>query len=170
MTVAIVLIPLALMAVVIVNPFRTGESVSTVPTIATSSTRPKVPATAQATTAPTQGTDTPGALAERTTTSNTPAATPTDTSPTPAPGTTGTPSVTPSAPIVPVTAAPPPTSTVAPKQTPTPTPPAWASTVVFKNCDEARAAGKAPLHRGDPGYSPELDHNGDGVACERGNS
>jgi hypothetical protein len=41
---------------------------------------------------------------------------------------------------------------------------------VFRSCAEARAAGKAPLHRGDPGYSAALDRNGDGVACDRGNS
>jgi hypothetical protein len=41
---------------------------------------------------------------------------------------------------------------------------------VYKDCAEVRAAGKAPLYRGDPGYTPELDRNGDGVACERGNS
>ncbi|MEU8794622.1 excalibur calcium-binding domain-containing protein [Streptomyces sp. NPDC048643] len=32
--------------------------------------------------------------------------------------------------------------------------------------DAARAAGAAPLHRGDPGYRSELDRDGDGVACE----
>ncbi len=36
----------------------------------------------------------------------------------------------------------------------------------FGNCDEARAAGAAPVHRGDPGYSTSLDGDGDGVACE----
>lgn len=50
-------------------------------------------------------------------------------------------------------------------------PPPTPSVVVYKNCAEVRAAGKAPLHRGDPGYSEALDHNGDGVACgDRGNS
>ncbi|WP_345694704.1 excalibur calcium-binding domain-containing protein [Kitasatospora terrestris] len=38
--------------------------------------------------------------------------------------------------------------------------------VYYKNCAEARAAGVAPLHRGDPGYAPHLDRDGDGVACE----
>ncbi|WP_241994861.1 excalibur calcium-binding domain-containing protein [Kribbella sp. VKM Ac-2568] len=42
--------------------------------------------------------------------------------------------------------------------------------VTYASCAEVRAAGKAPLHRGDPGYSRELDRNGDGVACDRGNS
>jgi hypothetical protein len=29
-----------------------------------------------------------------------------------------------------------------------------------------RAAGAAPLYRGQPGYSSKLDRDGDGVACE----
>ena len=36
----------------------------------------------------------------------------------------------------------------------------------YRNCDDARAMGAAPLHRGAPGYRPELDADGDGVACE----
>ena len=38
--------------------------------------------------------------------------------------------------------------------------------VYYANCTEAEAAGAAPLHRGHPGYRPELDGDGDGVACE----
>lgn len=38
--------------------------------------------------------------------------------------------------------------------------------VSYRSCAEARAAGAAPLHRGDPGYSSRLDRDGDGVACE----
>jgi len=38
--------------------------------------------------------------------------------------------------------------------------------VYYPNCAAARAAGKAPLHRGDPGYRPGLDANGDAVACQ----
>ncbi|WP_224766550.1 excalibur calcium-binding domain-containing protein [Nocardioides campestrisoli] len=34
------------------------------------------------------------------------------------------------------------------------------------NCDAARAAGLAPVRRGDPGYGPHLDRDGDGIACE----
>jgi hypothetical protein len=41
-----------------------------------------------------------------------------------------------------------------------------ASPVYFKNCDAARAAGAAPVHRGDPGYARHLDRDGDGVGCE----
>lgn len=37
---------------------------------------------------------------------------------------------------------------------------------VFANCSEARAAGAAPVRRGDPGYGPHLDRDGDGVGCE----
>lgn len=40
------------------------------------------------------------------------------------------------------------------------------SSVYYKNCDAARAAGAAPLRRGDPGYRSELDRDGDGIACE----
>lgn len=36
----------------------------------------------------------------------------------------------------------------------------------FASCAAARAAGKAPLYRGDPGYSERLDRDGDGIACE----
>jgi hypothetical protein len=36
----------------------------------------------------------------------------------------------------------------------------------FANCAAARAAGVAPVHRGDPGYGSNLDGDGDGVACE----
>jgi hypothetical protein len=39
---------------------------------------------------------------------------------------------------------------------------------VFANCDAVRAAGRAPLLRGDPAYAanPRLDRDKDGVACE----
>ncbi len=39
-------------------------------------------------------------------------------------------------------------------------------TVHYKNCDAARRADAAPVHRGDPGYGPHLDRDGDGTACE----
>jgi len=35
----------------------------------------------------------------------------------------------------------------------------------FANCDDARAAGRAPIFRGEPGYGPHLDPDGDGFAC-----
>ena len=36
----------------------------------------------------------------------------------------------------------------------------------FRNCSEARAAGAAPVRRGDPGYGRHLDRDNDGVGCE----
>ena len=36
----------------------------------------------------------------------------------------------------------------------------------YRNCDAARAAGAAPIYRGEPGYRPELDRDSDGIACE----
>lgn len=36
----------------------------------------------------------------------------------------------------------------------------------FRNCDEARAAGAAPVRRGDPGYGSHLDRDNDGIGCE----
>jgi Flp pilus assembly pilin Flp len=36
----------------------------------------------------------------------------------------------------------------------------------YEDCDAVRAAGAAPIRVGDPGYSPELDPDGDGVGCE----
>jgi hypothetical protein len=38
--------------------------------------------------------------------------------------------------------------------------------VYYATCDEARAAGKAPIRAGEPGYRSELDDKGDGIACE----
>ena len=37
----------------------------------------------------------------------------------------------------------------------------------YANCKEAKAAGAAPLYRGDPGYREDLDRDGDGIACEK---
>lgn len=47
-----------------------------------------------------------------------------------------------------------------------PAPPAPAPARPFTSCAQAREAGAAPLYRGDPGYSPRLDRDKDGVACE----
>ncbi len=38
--------------------------------------------------------------------------------------------------------------------------------IYYRNCAEAWAAGAAPLYRGRPGYRPEMDGDGDGIACE----
>lgn len=36
----------------------------------------------------------------------------------------------------------------------------------YPSCAAARAAGAAPMRRGEPGYNPRLDGDGDGIACE----
>ena len=41
-----------------------------------------------------------------------------------------------------------------------------AASGAFRNCTEARAAGAAPVYRGQPGYGPHLDRDNDGVGCE----
>ncbi len=69
----------------------------------------------------------------------------------------------------PTTEAPSTTASPSPPTTPAPRPPttpAPASGTSFANCSEARAAGAAPLSRGEPGYSSKLDRDGDGIACE----
>ena len=38
--------------------------------------------------------------------------------------------------------------------------------VYYRNCAAARAAGAAPIHRGEPGYRSWLDADDDGIACE----
>ena len=49
---------------------------------------------------------------------------------------------------------------------PTPAPATGGSDVYYPNCAAARAAGAAPIHKGQPGYRPGLDRDGDGIACE----
>jgi hypothetical protein len=39
-------------------------------------------------------------------------------------------------------------------------------TVHYQNCSEARAAGAAPVRRGQPGYASHLDRDNDGIGCE----
>jgi endonuclease YncB( thermonuclease family) len=70
--------------------------------------------------------------------------------------------------------------TVAPPPPPVHTPPApqpvqpapqpqpeQPASVYYANCDAVRAAGKAPIRAGQPGYRPGLDRDGDGTACEK---
>nr|WP_244313474.1 excalibur calcium-binding domain-containing protein [Streptomyces zinciresistens] len=38
--------------------------------------------------------------------------------------------------------------------------------VYYANCSEVRAAGAAPIRRGEPGYASHLDRDNDGVACD----
>lgn len=37
----------------------------------------------------------------------------------------------------------------------------------YHNCDEVKAAGKAPLYSNQPGYRSSLDPDHDGIACDR---
>ncbi|MCJ2181055.1 thermonuclease family protein [Novosphingobium album (ex Hu et al. 2023)] len=41
-----------------------------------------------------------------------------------------------------------------------------SSGAYYRNCAAAWAAGVAPIYRGQPGYRPEMDGDGDGIACE----
>jgi hypothetical protein len=43
---------------------------------------------------------------------------------------------------------------------------ATEASVYYAGCDEARAAGAAPIYRGSPGYRPGMDGDDDGIACE----
>lgn len=36
----------------------------------------------------------------------------------------------------------------------------------YANCSQARAAGAAPVHRGEAGFGQHLDRDNDGVGCE----
>lgn len=79
----------------------------------------------------------------------------TTTSAAPTTTTTAAPTTTTAEPTATTTAAPTTTTTAAP-----------TSSVYYANCDAARAAGAAPLYRGDAGYRSGLDRDGDGIACE----
>jgi hypothetical protein len=43
---------------------------------------------------------------------------------------------------------------------------AGSGAAYYRNCSAARAAGAAPVRRGDPDYGPHLDRDGDGKGCE----
>ncbi|WP_371618473.1 excalibur calcium-binding domain-containing protein [Streptomyces sp. NBC_00454] len=55
----------------------------------------------------------------------------------------------------------------APKPKSSPTPAPGPKDVTYKNCDEAKAAGAAPIRRGQPGYGKHLDRDNDGIACDK---
>jgi hypothetical protein len=58
-------------------------------------------------------------------------------------------------------------SLVAARLLPDTAPPAAVNTwVYYADCDAARAAGRAPIKAGEPGYRVELDADNDGTACE----
>jgi hypothetical protein len=41
-----------------------------------------------------------------------------------------------------------------------------ATATYYPGCNAARAAGAAPIYRGQPGYREEMDGDSDGIACE----
>lgn len=59
----------------------------------------------------------------------------------------------------------PPQGAPKPKSSPTPAP--GPKDVTYKNCAEAKAAGAAPIRRGQPGYGKHLDRDNDGIACDK---
>jgi hypothetical protein len=90
-----------------------------------------------------------------------PAPEPEPTTAPPAPAPAPAPAVEPApAPVVEQAPAPAPEPVVVPEPAPAPV------GVYYENCDAARAAGAAPVYRGDPGYAKKLDRDGDGVGCE----
>lgn len=46
------------------------------------------------------------------------------------------------------------------------TTPSRSGDVYYPNCAAARAAGAAPVRRGQPGYGRHLDRDNDGIGCE----
>ncbi|UDY34302.1 excalibur calcium-binding domain-containing protein [Dermatobacter hominis] len=100
--------------------------------------------------------------------------------PAPEPTTTEAPSTAPepAAPVVPSTApsvaARAPSAAPAPSTSPAPAPTAPAASplptaraqVFFSSCEEASRAGYWNMRRGEPGYSANLDRDGDGIACD----
>ncbi|MCO6559453.1 MAG: DUF1524 domain-containing protein [Bifidobacterium sp.] len=50
--------------------------------------------------------------------------------------------------------------------TPAPVAPQGGGDVYYQNCAAVRAAGKAPIYAGQPGYRAALDRDHDGVGCE----
>ncbi|WP_308161408.1 excalibur calcium-binding domain-containing protein [Dietzia psychralcaliphila] len=54
----------------------------------------------------------------------------------------------------------------APESVVTPPPAPVQQSTSYANCSAARAAGAAPIMRGEPGYASKLDRDNDGVACE----
>jgi len=46
------------------------------------------------------------------------------------------------------------------------TPSSSAAATYYASCGDADKAGVTPMHKGQPGYRPGLDRDGDGVACD----
>lgn len=69
--------------------------------------------------------------------------------------------------VAPAPAAPQPAPTASPRPRPAAPAPAPPAELHFSSCKEARAAGYSHMRRGEPGYSPHLDRDGDGIACDK---
>ena len=69
--------------------------------------------------------------------------------------------------VAPIPAAPQPAPTTPPRPRPATPTPAPSAELHFSSCKEARAAGYSHMRRGEPGYSPHLDRDGDGIACDK---
>ncbi|WP_052029987.1 excalibur calcium-binding domain-containing protein [Streptomyces sp. PCS3-D2] len=72
-------------------------------------------------------------------------------------------------PVAPAPPTPAPARTAAPTSAPAPddgTGSSGGGSISYRNCAAVRAAGAAPIHRGEPGYGRHLDRDGDGVGCE----
>ncbi|MGW7461896.1 excalibur calcium-binding domain-containing protein [Streptomyces sp. NPDC054797] len=82
------------------------------------------------------------------------------------PAPTEAPDTTPATPTGPPSPADPVTPAEPSEATTSAAPATEAPSAYYRRCADARAAGAAPLHRGEPGYRSELDRDGDGVACE----
>ncbi|MBT0670346.1 excalibur calcium-binding domain-containing protein [Novosphingobium profundi] len=54
----------------------------------------------------------------------------------------------------------------APRTLAAPARPSSDGAAYYPNCTAVRAAGRAPLRRGEAGYRADLDRDGDGIACE----
>lgn len=150
---AVAAVVLALIGLVLFNPFTGGDDSST--TAAPTSEVETTPAPEDTPTAPETGA--PATTAPTTAPTHTPTHTPSQT-PSSTPTESESPTPTPSS------------TTPVPTTDPTTEPVSTSDAIAYKNCAEVRAAGKAPLLRGQPGYTEELDRNGDGIACEKGNS
>lgn len=106
------------------------------------------------------------AVGNTTTTSGTTTTPPSTTTTAPPPS--AAPALTPPS-VVRTTTTTAPTTTIPPTTaTPTTAPPTTEPPPEYRNCWEALRAGALPLERGEPGYGPHLDDDGDGRACEWG--
>jgi hypothetical protein len=74
------------------------------------------------------------------------------------------------APAAAIAAAPPPDSLPRPRRATAPPRRLAAAPAAdgpyYRNCAAVREAGAAPIRRGDPGYGPHLDRDGDGIGCK----